>query len=176
MGRGHLIAVLVATAYVTIAFINVLLPPADLLERLRAGVYTAYFDWGVVSADGSHAYAEARGYKAAVNLWKIVICDPAGRCTSQQINALALYIQLKAAGALIIEDRGGGCYYVELKPVEIAQRKLAAKADLCLDRSGAPTKINAELQIDGEVVKIGGAPARVERTFLFDRYYAIHGE
>lgn len=176
MGRGFLITALVATAYVTIALINVLTPPTDLLERLRAGVYTAYFDWGLVSADGSHAYAEIRGYKAALNMWKAVICDPAGRCTAQQINAIALYLQLRATGSLIIEDRGGGCYHVELKPVEIAQRKLAAKADLCLDRSGTPTKINAELQIDGEALKIGGAPTRVERIFLFDRYYAIHGE
>ena len=172
MDKGHLITILVATAYVTIAFINVFTPPIDLLEKLRSGVYTAYFNWGLISADGSHAYAEAYGYKIAVNLWKIVICDE--KCTSQEINFITLYLQLKAKGALNIISKDG-CYYVELRQAEIARRKITAKGDVCF-KNATPYKINLDVWIDGEKLEIRGETRRVERRFLFDKYYAIHGE
>lgn len=176
MSSGRWIAVLVATAYVAVALAATFLPPVDLLQRLRAGVYTAYFSWGVVSADGSHAYVDVRGYEIAVNLWKAVICDPTGRCTSQSINAIALYTQLRASGALSIEDVGGGCYRITLKPTAIAQREISAKGVLCLDQNGAPRWMNVTLVIDGEEMDLTGSPIKVTNTFLYDRYMAIYGD
>ncbi|MFZ8838627.1 MAG: hypothetical protein ACO2PM_06730, partial [Pyrobaculum sp.] len=70
MARGWSIAFATAAAFILMAYLAVFLPPVDFLEKARSGVYTAYFPWGVVSADGSHAYGELGGYRFAVNLWR----------------------------------------------------------------------------------------------------------
>ncbi|MEM0277922.1 hypothetical protein [Pyrobaculum sp.] len=176
MPSGRWLTVLVAVVYIAVALAATFLPPVDLLQRLRAGVYTAYFSWGVVSADGSHAYGEAHGYKIAVNLWKVVICDPSGRCTSQNFNAIGLYTQLRASGALSIEGIGGGCYRIALKPTTLAQRVISAEGVLCLEQSGAPSWVNITLTIDGEGMSLIGKPIKVSNTFLYDSYLSIHGD
>ncbi|ACB39408.1 hypothetical protein [Pyrobaculum neutrophilum] len=173
--RGHLITAATAAAFTAAALIAVLAPPIDLLERLRAGVYTAYFSWGLVAADGSHAYGVVHGYKFAVNLWRAVICDPEGRCTSQEINAISLYLSLKAAGKLNIEDLGGGCYKVLLKPTQLAGRTIAFDGRLCLAPDGSPREVSGVLQIDGRPLDVSGTPQRVIHDFPMSDFLAVHG-
>mgnify|MGYP001770648992 CR=1 FL=1 len=176
MSSGRWIAALNALVYITVALAVTFLPPVDNLQRLRAGVYTAYFSWGVVSADGSHAYANVRGYEVAVNLWKAVTCNPSGRCASQNFDVIELYMQLRASSALSIEGVGGGCYKIELRPTAIAQREISAKGVLCLDQNGAPRWLNVTLVIDGKDMDLAGSPIKVTNAFLYDRYVAIHGD
>jgi len=160
----------VATTATLIALALALLPPTDLLAQLRSATYTAHYPWGLVAADGSHAYAEVGPYRVALNLWKIVICD--GGCTSQDINAIQLYAQLKAQGQLVIEDKGGGCYHAQLKPTQLAARTIAADVTFCLQR-GVPTRIDGTVTIDGHEIRLGGEP-RVEPTFPMDKYLEVH--
>ncbi|ABL87322.1 conserved hypothetical protein [Pyrobaculum islandicum DSM 4184] len=173
--RGHLITAVTAVAFTATALIVVLAPPIDLLERLRAGIYTAYFPWGFVAADGSHAYGVVHGYKFAVNLWRVVVCDPGGRCTSQEINAISLYLKLKAEGRLNIEDLGGGCYRVVLRPTQLASRTLAFEGKLCLAPDGSPREVSGVLQIDGRPLDISGSPQRVIHDFPMSDFLAVHG-
>jgi len=106
MARGLGIALATALGFIAVAYLAVFLPPVDLLEKARSGVYTAYFPWGLVSADGSHAYGELHGYRFAANLWRVAVCDPSGVCVREDVNFLALYLRLRAAGMLSID--GGG--------------------------------------------------------------------
>jgi len=160
----------VATAATLIALTAALMPPIDLLAQLRSATYTAHYPWGLVAADGSHAYAELGPYRVALNLGKIVICD--GGCTSQDINAIQLYAQLKAQGQLVIEDKGGGCHHAQLKPTHLAARTIAADVTFCLQR-GIPTRIDGTVTIDGHEIRLGGEP-RVEWNFPMNKYLEIH--
>ncbi|MGB9705927.1 MAG: hypothetical protein ACPL3C_10795 [Pyrobaculum sp.] len=176
MKRGVLITAVVATAYTLAALIYTLLPPLDFLDSVRGGVYTAYFPWGLVSADGSHAYAEFHGYKIAVNLWKVVICDPSGVCRSQEINAIAMYLGLKASGALAVESTGQRCYAVKLRPTEFAGHVISFDGEVCLNPDGSPRRISGVLTLDGKTWRLADSPQRVDKVFLFDSYYKIHGD
>jgi len=161
------VAALATLAALTLA----LLPPTDLLEQLRSATYTARYPWGLVAAARSYAYAELGPYRIAVNLWKLTICDT--KCTSQEINAIQLYTQLKAQGRLIIEDKGAGCYHATLKPTQLANRTLAADITFCLQR-GVPTTIQGTATIDNQQIQLSGQP-QVDRSFPMDKYLEIHG-
>lgn len=175
MSRGSLITLATAVIFVAVALASVLLPPVDLLERLRSGIYTAYFNWGLISADGSHAYAEVYGYQIALNLWRIAICDPNGACQRQSINAISLYLQLKASGKLVIQPEGFYCYDVTLKPVELANHTISFSGVVCLAANGAPQQLEGTLTIDGRALNVSGKPYRVEDDFLMDRFMAVYG-
>ncbi len=163
-----------ALAFISIAYVAVLLPPVDLLDRLRSGVYTAYFPWGLVSADGSHAYVEIGGYRIAANLWRIAVCDPSGVCTREDVNFISLYLQLRASGALSISG-GGPCYDVDLRGVEAAGHLFSFSGTVCLAGDGSPTSIDGVAVVDGRRFDLSGGPVKVVHYFLFDRYMEVHG-
>ncbi|MGC8583991.1 MAG: hypothetical protein ACP5KY_09805 [Thermoproteus sp.] len=175
MRRGLVVTLLVAITFTSAALINTLMPPLDFLEAVRSGVYTAYFPWGLVSADGSHAYIEIHGYQIAVNLWKAVICDPSGVCRSQDINALSLYLSLKSSGTLVIQNLGGRCYDVSLKPFTVAGHSVAFAGQICLNPDGSPRSIDGTLTLDGQTWRLSGGPTNVVHQFLMDRFNAIFG-
>lgn len=163
-----------ALVFISAAFLAVFPPPVDLLERARSGVYTAYFPWGLVSADGSHAYAEVGGYRLAANLWRVAVCDPSGMCAREEVNLISLYLRLRASGALSIEGRGP-CYDVVLRELRAAGHVFSFSGWVCLAADGSPASVDGVLVIDGHRFELSGGPIRVERGFLFDRYLEVHG-
>jgi hypothetical protein len=174
MARGWSIGLTTAAAFILAAYLAVFMPPVDFLEKARSGVYAAYFPWGVVSADGSHAYGELGGYKFAVNLWRVAVCDPSGDCVREDVNLVALYLQLRASGALSI-DGGGPCYDVWLREARLVGHVFSFSGRVCFAGDGSPSRIDGVAEVDGRRFELSGGPHKVERRFLFEKYIEVHG-
>jgi len=173
MARGWVITLATALGFISAAYLAVFLPPVDFLEKARSGVYTAYFPWGVVSVDGSRAYGELGGYRFAANLWRVAVCDPSGVCVREDVNFVALYLQLRTSGALSIEGRGS-CFDVRLREAEIAGHVFSFVGTVCFE-DGSLGRVDGVAVVDGHRFELSGGPVRVERRFLFDRYLETHG-
>lgn len=157
------------------AFFSALSPPSDLLQAARGGVYTAYFNWGLVSSDGGHIYVEVYGYRFAANLWKVVYCDAGGSCYAYRGNVLSLYFQLRASGLLSISG-SWPCFDVALGELDLWGRVFSFSGSVCFDAGGALSEVRGVLRVHNATLVLSGGPLRVERRFREDLFFSIFGD